>query len=694
MNEDSRHFDGLYGRYLHLKAADERGGLLDGTLTEQVISWAGDGGPEPMLLLADFGEGKSVFTYCLTRQLAEEFRAAPDGALFPLRIPLREFREAGSARGLLERRLNEIGATLANWRALTKQVRTLAILDGFDEMSADLSPAAITANLRDIRSCLTELSGSKILVTSRQRVLDGSRDWKRTLDRLGRPRVVRIASAPRRQRVQYLEQFVTSGASARVLANLRGLYDPIGLAAKPLFLEMIKETLRDLPDDAFSETILYNTYINKSLRTKWKLLADPGEELTSDELIENLMEILEDVAVRLQEVNGAYLYLRDYEAEDRGKIAELLWKMRDQAVGHGAFSPSDHDDAVNRVGIRSLLKAVPAPNGERWPVDFFHRSMREYFTARSITRSLTADAQRAHQILSAAPLLPEIAHFAGTILRSQQEGTALAALEEMARSAITDCGDAYLGGNALALLHGAGSLLAGRNWSGLRLDHARLQGADLRRARFAGSSLRYANLDNADLQDADLKDADLEGVHLEETSRVLAVTAPGGNRIIAAYEDRSLREWSRQPGTGWASRAIATLEHQAEQLQLTPLGRVLACGEGMLSVLDMAASAADPWNSAEPDGSAAPGRANEAAGARCAFPHEPAMPGSRPGRPDRTVYRRGGERPDHRHLAGHGHRAGPEQARHGRDPHCLRPTGRSTVRARYFQRGASHLAPE
>ena len=207
-----------------------------------------------------------------------------------------------------------------------EQVRTLVILDGFDEMSADLSPAAITANLRDIRSCLTEFSGSKVLITSRQRVLDGSRDWKRTLDRLGHPQIMRIASGPRRERVQYLEQFATDDASVRVLASLRSLYDPIGLAAKPLFLEMIKETLRDLPDDTFSETILYDTYIDKSLRTKWELLADPGDELTSDELIENLTEILEDVAVRLQETNGAYLYLRDYQDKDRGKIAELLWR--------------------------------------------------------------------------------------------------------------------------------------------------------------------------------------------------------------------------------------------------------------------------------------------------------------------------------------------------------------------------------
>jgi len=560
-----------------------------------------------------------VFTYCLMRRLSEEFRAAPDGALFPLRIPLREFREAGSAHGLLERRLAEIGATLADWRTLTNQVRTLVILDGFDEMSADLSPAMITANLRDIRSCLAEFSGSKVLIASRQRVLEGSRDWKRTLDRLGHPVIMRIASGPRRQRVQYLQQFATDDASVRKLASLRSLYDPIGLAAKPLFLEMIKETLRDLPDDMFSEMILYDTYIDKSLRTKWDLLADPGDELTSDELIENLREILEDVAVRLQETNGAYLYLRDYQGNDRGKIAELLWKMRDQPVPREPFPLPAQDDAANRVGIRSLLKAVPAPDTERWPVDFFHRSMREYFVARSIARSLITDETRAHHILSAAPLLPEIAHFAATILRTRQDDAALVALEDLARSATTDRDDAYIGGNAFTLLHGAGGLLADWDWSGLRLDHARLRGADLRRTRFAGSSLRYANLDNADLQDADLTEADLEGVRLEETSQVLAVTALNGNQVIAAYEDHSLRKWRRQPGAGWESRVIATLDHKTDQLQVTPMGRVLASGEGTLSVLDVAGDAAGSGDSAEVDESGGSRTVGEASIVRCTF---------------------------------------------------------------------------
>ena len=179
-----------------------------------------------------------------------------------------------------------------------------------------------------MEECLSELSGSKVLVTSRQRVLEGTRDWKRTLDRLRQPQIRRIAPGSRPQRVQYLKRFATDEAKALVLANLRSLYDPIGLAAKPLFLEMIKDTLDKLHGNTFSEKILYDTYIDKSLKNKVELLADDDRQLYDDELAANLKDILEDIAVRLQEANDAYLYLRDYQSQNRAKIAELLWKIR------------------------------------------------------------------------------------------------------------------------------------------------------------------------------------------------------------------------------------------------------------------------------------------------------------------------------------------------------------------------------
>ena len=440
-----------------------------------------------------------------------------------------------------------------------------------------------------MEECLRELSGSKVLVTSRQRVLEGTRDWKRTLDRLRQPQIRRIAPGSRRQRVQYLERFATDEAKARVLANLRSLYDPIGLAAKPLFLEMIKDTLDELRENTFSEKVLYDTYIDKSLKNKVELLADDDRQLYDDELAANLKEILEEIAVRLQETNGAYLYLRDYQSQDRAKIAELLWKIRDEAAPapREPYTLAAQDDAANRVSIRSLLKGVPAPIPGQWPVDFFHRSMREYFVAKAIVHALTTDTERLRRILACAPLVPEITHFAGTILREEPDAKALAALERLARSATISQGKEYLGGNTMTLLYAAGADLSHGDWSGLRLDYAKLRGADLRATRFAGSSLRYANLDNANLEETDLTGADLEGVRLEETSQVLAVTTLG-DRIIAAYEDQSLREWRGQPGSAWESRVVATLGHKADRLQVTPLGRVIASGDGVLSVLDVA----------------------------------------------------------------------------------------------------------
>jgi hypothetical protein len=463
VNEDIGHLDELYGSHLELRSADERGALLDGSLMDHVVAWmSGDNTSSVLLLLADFGEGKSLFTYCLARRLCEEFLAAPDGQFLPLRIPLRQFREAGSARGLLERRLGEIGATIADWHRLTAQARTLTILDGFDEMSADLSPAAVKTNLRGMESCIAELTGSKILVTSRPQILDGTREWQRILDQLHRPEVLRIAPSSRLERVQYLQQFTADEASARVLAKLRNLYDPIGIAAKPLFLQMIKETLTDLPDDTFSEAILYDTYIRKALSRKIELLEDPTVSLSRDELIANLEDLLEDIAVQLQVANHPYIYLRDYQAPAGLTIAEMLWRMRDQAAPRRSFDASADEDAASRVGIRSLLKAVPAPESDRWPVDFFQRSMQEYFVARAIVRRLRANPDGAQRLLSAAPLPPEITRFAAMLLQERPDQEALAALESIAQSMT----DSYVNDNALTLLRAARGDLPTQNPAG------------------------------------------------------------------------------------------------------------------------------------------------------------------------------------------------------------------------------------
>ena len=82
----------------------------------------------------------------------------------------------------------------------------------------------------------------------------------------------RIRPLSRVEVLANLSRYAKRIGATEKLARIQTLYDPIGLAAKPLFLQMIKETLQDLPDDEFDASTLYETYIDRSLWRKSNLL--------------------------------------------------------------------------------------------------------------------------------------------------------------------------------------------------------------------------------------------------------------------------------------------------------------------------------------------------------------------------------------------------------------------------------------
>lgn len=273
-NENAEHFNEVYQRQAELRAMDGRGRNLDGTLRDNIMDWLKTD-ETSLLILAEFGEGKSFFTYSLSRHLCEQLVRAPGSGIFPLRLPLRELHKAGGPRQLLEWRLSEIGADLHGWNDLGRQFQTLIILDGFDEMSVELTPKAVRANIIALSQCYEAFKRSKVIITSRGRFFDGGRDEERLLDRIGRPRAIHIAPVSRGQCIGYLESIATASGNIAKLQHLQRMYDPIGLAAKPLFLQMMSETLAELPSDDFSELILYRTYVKESLSRKIDLLEDP-----------------------------------------------------------------------------------------------------------------------------------------------------------------------------------------------------------------------------------------------------------------------------------------------------------------------------------------------------------------------------------------------------------------------------------
>jgi hypothetical protein len=551
VGEDHAHFDALFRDCVEVDAVDAAGSPL-GTLRDVLSSWIDDSSRRTFLLLGEFGDGKSFACYRLTRSLASAHLDNPAATPFALRLPLSDLISAGNPQELLSRRLQALGAEVREWARIKDMGPTLVILDGFDEMSGQLDHATVANNLRLLAECVRYFTDSKILVTSRTHFFENSRMHERFLEELGQPDVARMAPLPLTRRIAYLRAFAERGGLTGKFERIRRLYDPIDLAAKPLFLQMIKETLPQLPDDHFDEIVLYETSVRDTLERKAEMLLDKGMHTLRREAIEGMLELLESVAVRLLINGGIPVDLRTF-GEGNLDIARMLWQMSEADTG-----PEQTEDARVRLGMRSLLKPLPSEaESDAWPVAFCHRSMSEYFVAQAVVRAIRDEDPMAQDLLSAIILRPEIINFAGLLISKADDAVELTqALVWFARTAVRDTTPGYLGGNAITLAYRVRHKLADPRWARLDLRYADLSGADLAGADFSDALLCYATLDNADLTDADLTRCDLTGARLEETAPVTSV-APGRREasVVACYGDGTIREWELT-GPGPTSRTL------------------------------------------------------------------------------------------------------------------------------------------
>ncbi len=377
-------------------------------------------------------------------------------------------------------------------------------------------------NSGNLRAVLLELfEGLPVLITSRPHFFSSGPDRERFYDRLRRPHVFRMGQPDRRDTIAHLRAYADTLALATKLNKIKDLYDPIGLAGKVLFLEMIKTSLPDLPEDHFDELVLYETYVKGALRRKVELLRDPGSVLDDAQLLEQMEKLLEKIAVAIHVSGEGSVDLRKFVA-GYGGAAQLLWR-----ASQADAVQSDDEDASVRIGGRSLLRRVDPdqrPDGEAgWVVDFFHRSMKEYFVAKALRRTLTAPDPfaAARALLLKTPVQPEILGFF-KLLAGGDDGAATV-LAALAHSARVGSGQDILGGGAISLYCAIGGQTKESDWRSLQLDGALLAGADFSESDLRGSTLRGADLSSADLTGADLRRSDLTDANLNAGGNIVAL---------------------------------------------------------------------------------------------------------------------------------------------------------------------------
>ena len=549
-NEERSSYDFLYSNYVPMNCKDFDGNLIGLPTENYVMNWLHNEQQPVLFLLGEFGDGKSLFTYILARKLAEQYLQNPNFGWFPIRFALKDFYKHNSSREFVENRVIRTIGSLKSWEILKKDYHVLAILDGFDEVSIKMDRQTIVENIKCLVECCEELEPMKILITSRTHFFKNTRDIERLKQRTHNPDLICLSPISRKTVRKHLETTAVTPMQKETLSIILQLHDPIGLASKPLFLQMIKETFQgsllqqtELSSD-LNELILYDAYINESLERKKKFLEDDNSEVLPKDLTVNLIKLLEDIAWEYHLSGEKYVLLSKFR-NDYGSLAEKLWQMSEENEDIPTLTSTHEEDATARLGVRSLLTTLKTEDhDDKWPVDFCHRSIREYFVAKKISRLLTENPSEAKLKLASMLLGHEILDFVTMLLCQNETKQLEKILLSFIKSKEAKTHKSYLGSNAVTLLYRIKKGLPGTKWSSLFLDMANLDGADLSGKDFSGTSLQNANLDNVNFEKSNFSNCNLKGVKFKETGIIQALAChPSGNIIIAAYDDGSIWEW-------------------------------------------------------------------------------------------------------------------------------------------------------
>lgn len=444
-------------------------------------------------------------------------------------------------------------------------------------MSLDMSDSAVLDNLIWLEHLLMQFAGCKVLVTSRK--MDGHTDCvrDRVLEAPCRPLVLHMAPVTLEDRLAFLERMANTPERRSRLEKIRTTHDLIGLAAKPLFLNMIEAQLDNENIHSMDMAGIYQDYAERALARNYEYhLEMRGDHTSPQKVRTHILLMLEQLALCMQEFGTDSISLAEFKTKiGQDDLAQELWASVETS------SQEVSKDVDRRFSDRTLLKCDHMEPEKRC---FFHRSMKEFFVACGVIRTLCQkDAGEAWSLLSQCRLSHEILGFAGQKLCRLNDGEkelARERLAEFARRIRVERGgqSAFLSTNSVSLLHYGGFGLPGTDWSGLCLDEVILSWENLSQKNFSQSSMRFAHLDNADLSGCDLRGCDFTGVQYEKSGQLVSfAVCPTEDTILAHYRDGVIRRW---PISGGQSQAMATLE----QTESYP-GHILSSCDGREGLL-------------------------------------------------------------------------------------------------------------
>jgi WD40 repeat protein/GTPase SAR1 family protein len=507
--------DNLHQKFIPLTYVSETG-ESGGNLRSFVDQWIQAGRTQNLVILGDYGSGKTSFCLSLMYDLLLMYKQHPEKSVLPLYF---SFRDIVPHRAVTppEQRMLEIltdryGIKTGDVEDIAAFVRAhtvLLILDGFDEVSDTLELVEAHNHLSSLGQVMRDAGGA--IITCRANYFGSSHDLKRVFPlsshihgALGSftgahgYRVVSLQGFSTADQQAYLEKVVSdSQQRLAIWQRIKAMYDLSDLARRPILLRFIVDSAARIArhdHHRITATVLYREYV-----TEW--FYQQQERLHGRSVpIQDQQEVLERLAVQLFEHNQELISRDDLNGFLREQIrahnltAQLNLAQFEYAFATCTFLTRHKDDHFG----------------------FIHRSFLEFFVAEALLSEIRR-CQPEH--FGQRRLLGMVKIFLAELITYKNEHTpGLQADAEMClKSWIEQSRQLghtapYLAGNSVALLCQLDVPLHGFDMSRITLKDADLTGGN-----FRNSILREANLDGSILTGVDFSDSDMECANLSNT---------------------------------------------------------------------------------------------------------------------------------------------------------------------------------
>ncbi|MCX5201850.1 TIR domain-containing protein [Streptomyces sp. NBC_00237] len=532
-------------RYRDTSRRDGQGSTERDGLVEALLELLDDDHGRFVLLLGDFGHGKTYALRELARRIPEQLPY-----LIPLLIPLNTLDRAQSLEGLVAAHLAAHHVDTIDLRALRymlAQGRVVLLFDGFDELVNRVSYDSAADHLKVlIDACV---GNTKIIVSSRTQHFKNQQQVLTALGEqvglLPQRKVLTVEGFTSRQIHAYLRNtYADEHTADQRFHLLEGIPDLLALCRNPRLLSFVADLSPDqLRTVAGAGRALSPARLYEDVFTSWlayeEVRGHGGPGAPPGLGIDALWKAVTALALRLWESGRTALRLDE------------LTEMSGRTLTGLTASPMTVHESAQAVGAGTLL--VRSDDGV---FQFIHGSVVEWLVA----REAAAQLDRGQHGLLSAGLLSQLSveflcdladhekcvRWVRNVLDSPGHGGGDAARANALRisNRLKVPSHADLRGARLA-----GEDLSHRDFSGVDLTGADLTGAtlvgvNLTRADLTGARLTGARLDRADLTGADLTRADLSRARLTR-ARIADVRLSGSRWVRAALIDAELDEQVR-----------------------------------------------------------------------------------------------------------------------------------------------------